>query len=59
MKKKKAAKTEISDTMRENVIEFWETNNNNTIPEIMKKFNLKESAAQSIIRRYFKERFGN
>lgn len=59
MKKKKAPKTEISDDLRERVITYWETHTNNTIPDIMKEFEITEAVGHSIINRYFRERFGN
>ena len=56
-KPKRDPPTEITAEMREKVIDYFLTNNNNTIPAISKALDLTISIVSRIINKYLDEKF--
>jgi len=56
-KPKRDPPTEITAEMREKVIDYFSTNNNNTIPAIAKALDLTISIVSRIINKYLDEKF--
>lgn len=55
----KKPRLQISDALRASIIDYFETNYNNTMPDICAHFDIDMSIVRSVMRQYFKTKNNN